>query len=156
MATKFQVQQICAEGYLSVLPGRGASSDWGLYSRHRGLPSYPKPCCLNATFLLHRITNDRDQELISRLVPDNTRGLLRELPSLPTRHCILMGIASKVPALVEVKHLEDGQRPESDDPDFWNVWTNKEACPIDWDKIANDWIGAGADDESSQKDGNTQ
>jgi len=108
------------------------------------------------SFLLHRITNDRDQELISRLVPDNTRGLLRELPSLPTRHCILLGIASKVPALVEVKHLEDGQRPEPDDPDFWNVWTNKEACPIDWDKIANDWIEAGADDESSQKDGNAQ
>lgn len=108
------------------------------------------------SFLLHRITNDRDQELISRLVPDNTRGLLRELPSLPARHCILLGIASKVPALVEVKHLEDGQRPESDDPDFWNVWTNKEARPIDWDKIANDWIGAGADDESPQKDGNAQ
>jgi hypothetical protein len=105
------------------------------------------------SFLLHRITNDRDQELISRLVPDNARGLLRELPSLPTRHCILLGIASKVPALVEVKHLEDGQRPESDDPDFWNVWTNEDPRPIDWDKIASDWIGAGADDDSPQEGG---
>lgn len=108
------------------------------------------------SFLLHRITNDRDQELISRLVPDNARGLLRELPSLPTRHCILLGIASKVPALVEVKHLEDGQRPESDDPDFWNVWTNKEPRPIDWDKIANDWAGSEADDDSPQEGGDTQ
>lgn len=101
------------------------------------------------SFLLHRITNDRDQELISSLVPDNARGLLRELPSLPTRHCILLGIASKVPALVEVKHLEDDQRPESDDPDFWKVWTNEEPRPIDWDKIACDWIGADGDDGSS-------
>lgn len=108
------------------------------------------------SFLLHRITNDRDQELISRLVPDNARGLLRELPSLPTRHCILLGIASKVPALVEVKHLEDGQRPESDDPDFWNVWTNQEPRPIDWDKITSDWIGAGADDDSPQEGGDAQ
>ena len=100
------------------------------------------------SFLLHRITNDRDQELISRLVPDNARGLLRELPSLPTRHCILLGIASKVPALVEVKHLGEDQRPESDDPDFWNVWTNEEPRPIDWNKITNDWIGAEADDNS--------
>lgn len=100
------------------------------------------------SFLLHRITNDRDQELISRLVPDNARGLLRELPSLPTRHCILLGIASKVPALVEVKHLEDDQRPESDDPDFWKVWTNQEPRPINWDEIATDWIGGEADDES--------
>ncbi len=108
------------------------------------------------SFLLHRITNDRDQELISRLVPDNARGLLRELPSLPTRHCILLGIASKVPALVEVKHLEDGQRPESDDPDFWNVWTNQEPRPIDWDKITSDWIGAAADGDSPPEGGDAQ
>ena len=105
------------------------------------------------SFLLHRITNDRDQELISRLVPDNARGLLRELPSLPTRHCILLGTASKVPALVEVKHLEDEQRPDSDDPDFWNVWTNKEPRPINWDRITSDWVGAEADDNSPQEDG---
>ena len=105
------------------------------------------------SFLLHRITNDRDQELISRLVPDNARGLLRELPSLPTRHCILLGVASKVPALVEVRHLEDGQRPESDDPDFWNVWTNEDPRPIDWDKITSDWIGAGAGDDSPKEGG---
>lgn len=109
------------------------------------------------SFLLHRITNDRDQELISRLVPDNTRGLLRELPSLPTRHCILLGIASKVPALVEVKHLEDNQRPESDDPDFWNVWTNEEPRPIDWEQIASDWSGSDAEtDDSPEEDGDAQ
>jgi len=108
------------------------------------------------SFLLHRITNDRDQELISCLVPDNARGLLRELPSLPTRHCILLGIASMVPALVEVKHLEDSQRPESDDPDFWNVWTNEEPRPINWDKITSDWIGAGVDGDSPQESGDAQ
>ncbi|WP_291446235.1 DUF87 domain-containing protein [Desulfovibrio sp.] len=97
------------------------------------------------SFLLHRITNDRDQDLISRLVPDSARGLLRELPSLPTRHCILLGIASKVPVLVEVKRMEDGQRPESDDPDFWKVWTNEAPRPIDWAKITKDWIGSSND-----------
>jgi len=91
------------------------------------------------SFLLHRITNDRDQELVSRLVPDNARGLLRELPSLPTRHCILLGIASKVPALIEVKTLCDSQRPKSDDPDFWKVWINKNARTINWEKIACEW-----------------
>ena len=103
------------------------------------------------SFLLHRITNDRDQDLISRLVPDSARGLLRELPSLPTRHCILLGIASKVPVLVEVKRMEDGQRPESDDPDFWKVWTNEVPRPIDWAKITNDWIGSSNDAVPPQK-----
>ena len=105
------------------------------------------------SFLLHRITNDRDQELISRLVPDNARGLLRELPSLPTRHCILLGTASKVPALLEVMHLDDDRRPASDDPDFWNVWTNEEPRSIDWDLIVRDWTGAVSDEDSLQGEG---
>ena len=70
------------------------------------------------SFLLHRITNDRDQQLISRLVPESARGLLSELPSLPTRNCVLLGITSRVPVLVEVKSLDENQKPISDDPDF--------------------------------------
>jgi uncharacterized protein len=105
------------------------------------------------SFLLHRITNDRDQELISRLVPDNTRGILRELPSLPTRHCILLGIASKIPALIEIKQLSDTQRPESDDPDFWKVWTNEEKRPIDWDSIASEWAGIKSGDNPPPEGG---
>jgi hypothetical protein len=33
------------------------------------------------TFLLHRIVNDADQNLVARLVPDNVGGLLRESPA---------------------------------------------------------------------------
>ncbi len=102
------------------------------------------------SFLLHRITNDRDQELVNRLVPDTARGLLKELPSLPTRHCILLGIASKVPVLIEIKDLEKEHRPESEDPDFWDVWTLKNERNVDWNKIADDWIGksSGEPDET--------
>ena len=28
-----------------------------------------------------------------------------------------------IPVLVEVDELPDAQRPQSADPDFWNVWT---------------------------------
>lgn len=98
------------------------------------------------SFLLHRITNDRDQELVTRLVPDTARGLLRELPSLPTRLCILLGIATKVPILIEVEDLSKEHRPESDDPDFWSVWTNEIARPINWDNVITDWIGSSQGD----------
>ena len=37
--------------------------------------------------------------------------------------------------------LNKSQRPESEDPDFWDVWTNKNERNIDWEKIADDWIG---------------
>ena len=40
------------------------------------------------SFLLHRISNDRDQEKVIKLLPDNFRGVLRDLPSLPSQNAI--------------------------------------------------------------------
>jgi DNA helicase HerA-like ATPase len=91
------------------------------------------------TFLLHRIVNDRDQELVGKLVPDNLSGLLKELPSLPSRQAILLGWAASVPTLVEITKLPKKQRPESPDPEFWKVWTGEKDRPIDWKKIADNW-----------------
>jgi hypothetical protein len=93
------------------------------------------------TFLLHRIVNDADQNLVARLVPDNVGGLLRELPSLPSRHAILLGWATPIPVLVEVDELSEGQRPRSADPDFWDVWRLKKDRSVDWSAIAKDWSG---------------
>jgi DNA helicase HerA-like ATPase len=93
------------------------------------------------TFLLHRIVNDADQSLVARLVPDNVGGLLRELPSLPSRQAILLGWAAPIPVLVEVDELPDAQRPQSSDPDFWAVWTLEKERPIDWTTLVKDWTG---------------
>jgi hypothetical protein len=105
------------------------------------------------SFMLHRITNDKDQELVSRLVPDNARGLLRELPSLPTRHCVLLGAATKLPVLVEVPELPNEQRPHSADPKFWDVWTGVEGRRIDWSRVAADWQGTGDSAEAPSEPG---
>lgn len=92
------------------------------------------------TFLLHRIVNDRDQELVGKLVPDNLGGLLKELPSLPSKQAILLGWAASIPILVEINELPEEQRPRSSDPEFWDVWTGKEERPIDWKALADDWV----------------
>ena len=104
-------------------------------------PSELSPAVLSQcnTFLLHRITNDRDQELVGRLVPDNLRGLLRELPSLPSQSAILLGWASELPILVRMNDLPREQQPRSDDPEFWKVWTREVDRVVDWDAIAEDW-----------------
>ncbi len=112
-------------------------------------PSELSPTVLSQcnTFLLHRISNDRDQELVHRLVPDNLRGLLRELPSLPSQSAILLGWASELPILVKMNDLPKSQQPRSDDPEFWGVWVGKDEDgePIsrktDWKQIAQDWQG---------------
>lgn len=110
-------------------------------------PSELSPTVLSQcnSYLLHRISNDRDQELVHKLVPDNLRGLLRDLPSLPPRHAILLGWASELPVLVQMRALPEHHRPKSDDPDFWAVWTGQGSDGkvvernVDWKVIANDW-----------------
>lgn len=110
-------------------------------------PSELSPTVLSQcnTFLLHRISNDRDQEQVHKMVPDNLRGLLRELPSLPSQHAILMGWASELPVLVRMNNLTKEQQPHSDDPDFWDVWTRTDVDGnlvernVDWGEVVKEW-----------------
>jgi len=116
-------------------------------------PSELSPTVLSQcnTFLLHRISNDRDQELVHRLVPDNLQGLLRELPSLPSQSAILLGWASELPVLVRMNDLPKAQQPRSDDPEFWGVWVGKDddgkaiERECDWKSIADDWQASHGD-----------
>ncbi len=91
------------------------------------------------TFLLHRLVNDRDQELVKKFVPDNLGTILNELPSLPTKKAILLGWAAPIPILVDMNELKKEHQPDSKDPDFWNVWTGKEKREINWGKITSEW-----------------
>ncbi|MDE0151008.1 MAG: DUF87 domain-containing protein [Bdellovibrionales bacterium] len=93
------------------------------------------------TFLLHRITNDRDQEMVSRLLPDSLKGTMQELPALPSRHAYLLGWASEIPILTKISHLPEQFRPKSDDPDFWDVWTGTKRREVNWKNIADKWQG---------------
>ncbi len=110
-------------------------------------PSELSPTVLSQcnSYILHRISNDRDQELVGRLLPDNFRGLLRELPSLPSQKAVLLGWASELPILMKVRDIPFEKRPQSDDPDFWDVWTRENSKgeevkrEVDWRKISEDW-----------------
>lgn len=104
-------------------------------------PSEVSPTVLSQcnTFLLHRIVNDRDQELVRRLVPDNFGSMLDDLPSLPTQHAILLGWATTVPLLVKIRDLPRDHRPHSDDPQFWDTWIGTKPTAVDWDSLATEW-----------------
>ena len=104
-------------------------------------PSELSPTVLSQcnTFLLHRLVNDRDQELVKKFVPDNLGSILNELPVLPTKKAILLGWAAPIPILVDMNELNKEHRPDSKDPDFWNVWTGKEDRTINWQEIVDEW-----------------
>lgn len=127
-------------------------------------PSELSPTVLSQcnTFLLHRITNDKDQEMVARLLPDGLRGLIREIPALPSQHAFLVGWAAELPILTKMLSLPERQRPHSDDPDYWNVWTrtNSEGKPeersVDWKAISDEWqeveVGEHNDEQEDKSD----
>jgi hypothetical protein len=107
------------------------------------------------TFLLHRIVNDRDQKLVQRLVPDNLGGLLSELPTLPTRHAILLGWATPVPVLVEMRDLPKDHRPDAGDPGFWQKWCEPGDPQFTWQAVADAWQGI-SDTQVANDDAGTE
>lgn len=131
--------QLCTESFERIArEGRKFGLSLTLSSQR---PSELSPTVLSQcnTFLLHRIVNDRDQELVKKLVPDNIGGLLKELPILPTRKAILLGWATPIPILVEMNNLKKEHRPKSEDPDFWDVWTGKSERNVNWKSLSDDW-----------------
>lgn len=108
------------------------------------------------SFILHRLSNDKDQEAVSKLLPDNLRGVLRELPVLPTRYAFLLGWASELPILTQIRELKEAQQPKSADPDFWAVWTGKNDAgkevkrEVDWKTLAEDWQADGKSQQTEE------
>lgn len=138
-------QSICASAFEKIArEGRKFGLGLVLSSQR---PSELSPTVLSQcnTFLLHRLTNHTDQDLVQRLVPDNLRGLLRDLPSLPSQNAVLLGWASELPVMVQVRDLAAEHRPLSNDPDYWHVWSGVGADKnpidrsVDWQRIADDW-----------------
>lgn len=78
---------------------------------------------------------------MAHLVPDNVGGLLKELPSLPSRQAVLLGWATPIPLLVDIRELSEQHRPQSSDPDFWDVWTGKSPRAISWPTLVADSTG---------------
>ena len=78
------------------------------------------------TFLLHRIVNYYDQDFVKKLVPDSLGMFMDELPALPSQQALLLGWASPIPKLVNIRDLEAEYRPDSEDPKIWDYWLGRE------------------------------
>ena len=77
------------------------------------------------TFLLHRIVNSYDQDFVKKLVPDSLGMFMDELPAFPSQKALLLGWASPIPKLVNIRYLEEDYRPDSEDPKIWDYWDNQ-------------------------------
>jgi hypothetical protein len=71
-------------------------------------------------FMVLRLTNDRDQSVVKRLMPDSMAGLVDSLPLLDTGEALLLGDSVLLPTRIK---LDEPQiPPDSATRDFWSDW----------------------------------
>ncbi|MGO7175358.1 ATP-binding protein [Rhizobium ruizarguesonis] len=71
-------------------------------------------------FLALRLTNESDQSVIKRLMPDSLVGLTAMLPLLDTGEALLLGDAVLLPTRIKLDKPQ--VRPDSATRDFWRDW----------------------------------
>lgn len=74
-------------------------------------------------FLILRLTNDQDQNVVRRLMPDSMAGVLDGLPLLDTGEALLLGDAILLPARIKLKFPTI--EPLSQTRNFWQEWGEK-------------------------------
>lgn len=75
-------------------------------------------------FLALRLTNETDQTVIRRLMPESLAGLTSILPLLDTGEALLLGDAVLLPTRIK---LDPPQvRPDSATRDFWREWGSRQ------------------------------
>lgn len=75
-------------------------------------------------FLVLRLTNDQDQNVVRRLMPDSLAGVLEGLPLMDTGEALLLGDAILLPARIKLKLPKIA--PLSATRDFWREWGERE------------------------------
>ncbi len=78
-------------------------------------------------FVILRLTNDQDQEVVRRLVPDALAGVLDTVALLDTGEAILLGDAVLLPARIRLR--KPAIEPLSQTRAFWQEWGEKGPDP---------------------------
>lgn len=75
-------------------------------------------------FIVLRLTNETDQSVIHRLVPDQLSGLTEILPLLDTGEALILGDAVLLPTRIKLDKPQI--EPDSATRDFWREWSEIE------------------------------
>ena len=78
------------------------------------------------TLIVHRLTNDRDREVVERACGEIDRAAASFLPTLKPGEAAIIGADFPIPLTIQI--LAPDTRPLSDGPDFqkrWGVATSK-------------------------------
>jgi uncharacterized protein len=71
-------------------------------------------------FMILRLTNDQDRQVVQRLVPDNLAGLTASVPLLDIGEAIVLGDSLLLPSRLRL--TPPAVKPRSATRDFWTEW----------------------------------
>jgi len=77
------------------------------------------------TLIVHRLTNDRDREVVERACGEIDRSASAFLPNLKPGEAAIIGVDFPIPLTVQIN--KPTVKPQSDGPDFQNCWSIKPA-----------------------------
>lgn len=75
------------------------------------------------TMIVHRLTNDRDREVVERACGELDRSSAAYLPNLRPGEAAIIGIDFPIPLTIKI--LEPVAKPRSDGPDYQQHWVRK-------------------------------
>jgi len=102
------------------------------------------------SFVVHRIQNPDDKEYFKSVISSIDRDLLDQLPILPQQQALVLGDCVTVPLQVKINDVDP--KPDSDDPEFFKVWSDPDANIPNLREICSSWEMS--DDYDTDEGGN--
>lgn len=102
------------------------------------------------SFIVHRIQNPDDREYFKSVISGINRELLDQLPALPQQHALVIGDCITIPHQVKINSVYP--KPDSHDPEFFNIWSDPDIELPNFEEICSKWeqsVIANEEDDSS-------
>lgn len=81
-------------------------------------------------YLIHRLVNNKDIEMIEKAVSYLDKVSAEQLPILPVGACVLSGLIADLPIIMQVKELPHQVRPKSQTIKLTDHWKDEEIPDI--------------------------
>ena len=88
------------------------------------------------TWLVLRLTNQADQQHVSKFLPDGLSGMTRSLPNLGQQEAIFVGEGAALPARLRIRDLTKDQLPQSHNAKFAEGWSGPRLTVAELNGIA--------------------
>ncbi len=78
-------------------------------------------------YLIHRLINNRDLEMVEKAVSYLDKLSIESLPILPVGACVLSGVIADLPIIVQMDKIEKQHSPQSDNIDLIENWIDEDS-----------------------------